>query len=144
MHINTLQYIFGGVRILDSEISRRFQKLGECPRLDLGFPALSGWCVFYFLFEYVLYWAVRLYLYVAECPWLYMYILVTNACTRVVHFLYIYHACDVTYYCLIICVWLTLTLLQVPYPVSGLCSGSGFSTRPRVLSASRLFHFTVV
>ena len=31
----------------------------------------------------------------AECQYLDMYCSVTNACTRVVYFLYTYHACDV-------------------------------------------------
>ena len=76
--------------------------LGECSRsrLHLGFPASSGRHVFYSMFLCTLYWAESLYLCMAECQYLDMYCSVTNACTRVVSFLYIYHACDVLY-CLI-------------------------------------------
>ena len=50
------------------ELQRFFEVfLGECPHLDLGFPASSGRHLFYFVFECVLYWAVPLYLCVPEC-----------------------------------------------------------------------------
>ena len=81
---------------------RLFGDLGECSRsrLHLGFPASSGRHVFYFMFSCIMYWAESLYLCMAECQYLDMYCSVTNACTRVVYFLYSYHACDVLY-CLI-------------------------------------------
>jgi len=53
--------------------------------------------------------------------------LVTDAYTIVVYFLYICHACDVVYYCFIICMCSTLTLLQVLYLAFELCSTSGLS-----------------
>jgi len=76
--------------------------LGECSRsrLHLVFPASSGRHVFYSMFPCILYWAESLYLCMAECQSLDMYCSVTNACTRVVSFWYIYHARDVLY-CLI-------------------------------------------
>jgi len=106
---------------------------------------------FYSVFDYVLYWAVSLYLYVAEGPVLYMYMPMMDACTRVVYFLYICHACEV-YYCFIICMCSTLTLLHVLYLAFGLRSASSLSI-PNLWvtfslwalhSASRLHHSMVV
>jgi len=71
--------------------------LGECSRsrLLLGFPASSGRYVFPFMYPCIWYWAESLYLCMAKCQFLDMYCSVTNACTRVVSFLHLYHACDV-------------------------------------------------
>ena len=80
-----------------SRVFRISEELGECPHLHLVFLASSGRRVFYNVFTCILYWAVPLYLYVVECPWLCLYMRVTNGCTRIVHFLYLYHACDVLF-----------------------------------------------
>ena len=52
---------------------------------------------------------------------------VTNACISVVYFLYTCYACDDVYYCFIICVCPTLTLLQVLYLTFGLHLASRLS-----------------
>ena len=71
--------------------------LGECSRsrLHLGFPASSGRYVFPFMYSCIWYWAESPCLYMAECQYLDMYCSVANACTRVVSFLHLYHACDI-------------------------------------------------
>jgi len=60
---------------------------------------------------------------------------VIYACTRVVYFLYLCHACDVVYYYFSICVCLTLTLMQVLYLPSGWVQPPG---SPLSLQASPL------
>ena len=81
--------------------------LGWCSRIIFWvFPCrrVDLYCIPYlYLYSYFVL-TVSWYLYMAESPVLYMYMLVTNVCNRVVYFLYIYHTRDVYYSAFIPCV----------------------------------------
>ena len=66
-NIYILLYLWRGREFHGFRTFRHSDDLGECPRLHLGFPALSGRHVFYSMFKCILYWAGSLYLCMAEC-----------------------------------------------------------------------------
>ena len=111
-------------------ISRYFQRFRRVSSPRIGFPASSGRHVFYSVFEFVFIFCTGL------CPCICMWscaqdctctMPVKNVCTSVVSFLYKCHACDVVYYCFIICVCSVRTLLQVLYPTFRLRLAFGLS-----------------
>ena len=75
-----------------------------------------------------------------------MYMPVTNAYTRVVYFVHIYHACDVLFLLLYTMRGRLFTVISLwaLYLASGAYQLSGFLLGLRALSASRLLHSTVV
>ena len=86
---------------------------------------LGELCIFS---SYLYFWCVIVFCILCISIFKFTYIIpVMNAYTRVVYFLYVCHTFDVVYYCLIICVYSTLTLLQVLYPAFRLHSSSGIS-----------------